>query len=309
MYKKRLQNKVAESRMALPLAAVYALGVCFACGLAEHRIWIPFSMLAVSSYLMMVLNNANALIRIYSRMVSCSFLVLAVMSCFLMDRVESMAVQLCFVAFYVFLFRAYQDKRSMGLVFYSFAMLGIASTMFVQVLYFVPIIWILLYTNITAGCGRTFLASLLGLVAPYWFVAGYNVYQGKGWWVLSHFEGLAKFAPVADFSVLDAHQCVAFAFVAVLALTGMVHFHRNSYKDKIRVRLLFEVFSIMCGAIFVFFVLQPQHCNYLLGMLIVSASPLVGHYVALTKTWLTNASFIVFCLAALSITFWNVWIR
>ena len=170
MAKKRIQNIVAESRFALPVTAVYALLMSMACGLAERNLWIQFAVLAVSSYLMVELNNANAIIRVYSRMVSCSYIVLFLMSGLLVSPVSSVLTQLCFIVFYMFFFHAYQNKSSMGLVFYAFLMKGLASTMSVHVFFLVPLMWILLFTNVLAGNIRTFFASVIGLVFPYCFL-------------------------------------------------------------------------------------------------------------------------------------------
>ena len=116
MIVKRFQNHVAESRIALPLTGVYAFLVCAAGGLFADKLWLQFGLLAISSFLIMLLNNSNALIRIYSRMVSCSFLALAVMSHFLFVDIRCGIVQSCFISFYLFLFSAYQDNRAIGRV-------------------------------------------------------------------------------------------------------------------------------------------------------------------------------------------------
>ena len=192
MAKKRIQNIVAESRFALPVTAVYALLMSMACGLAERNLWIQFAVLAVSSYLMVELNNSNAIIRVYSRMVSCSYIVLFLMSGLLVSPVSSVLTQLCFIVFYMFFFHAYQNKSSMGLVFYAFLMIGLASTMSVHVFFLVPLMWILLFTNVLAGNIRTFFASVIGLVFPYWFLASYHIYTGNQEAIAAHLRKLAE---------------------------------------------------------------------------------------------------------------------
>ena len=165
---KRIQNKIADSRLALPVTAIYAVLVCLISGFITQHLWAQFAILIVSTYMMLELNNTNALIRIYSRMVSCSYLMLAVMAHFLLVSVPYGMVQLLFIGFLLLFFRCYQDKRAAGTVFYAYTMLGVASLFFVQVLYFVPITWILLRTNIMAGNVRTLSASIIGLLMPYW---------------------------------------------------------------------------------------------------------------------------------------------
>ena len=308
MIVKRFQNRVAESRIALPVTGVYAFAVCALGGLFTEQLWVQFVLLAVSSFLMMELNNVNALIRIYSRMVSCSFLVLAVMSQYLVVDVRCGIVQACFIAFYLFLFSAYQDNRAMGRVFYAFLMLGIASTMFVQILFFVPLVWVLLCTNLMVRSFRAFVSSLFGLLVPYWFMVAYYLYIDDVDSLLDHFLQIAQFGPVLGWMDMPVSHILTAAYVAILAVVGMIHFRLNNYKDKIRTRMLFEIFSVLALAAIVFMILQPQHIDYLLALLIVSTSPMIGHYIALTNTFITNISFYVMLVVALIITCVNLWI-
>lgn len=307
MIVKRFQNRVAESRIALPVTGVYAFAVCALGGLFTEQLWVQFVLLAVSSFLMMELNNVNALIRIYSRMVSCSFLVLAVMSQYLVVDVRCGIVQACFIAFYLFLFSAYQDNRAMGRVFYAFLMLGIASTMFVQILFFVPVVWVLLCTNLMVRSFRAFVSSLFGLLVPYWFMVAYYLYIDDVDSLLDHFLQIAQFGPVLGWMDMPVSHILTAAYVAILAVVGMIHFRLNNYKDKIRTRMLFEIFSVLALAVIVFIILQPQHIDYLLALLIVSTSPMIGHYIALTNTFITNISFYVMLVVALIITCVNLW--
>ena len=80
---KRTQNKVAESRFTLSVVVAYAIAIWLVSGMLIPQLplttegirqgaWIPFVCFMVSAYLMVELNNSNALIRIYSRTVSCS---------------------------------------------------------------------------------------------------------------------------------------------------------------------------------------------------------------------------------------------
>ena len=68
MARKRRQNKIAESRLALPLAAIYGVLTCLAYGVAEKQLWVQLACLSASTLLMAALNNINALIRLYTLM-------------------------------------------------------------------------------------------------------------------------------------------------------------------------------------------------------------------------------------------------
>ena len=307
MAKKRIQNIVAESRFALPVTAVYALLMSMACGLSARNLWNQLAVLAVSSYLMVELNNANAIIRVYSRMVSCSYIVLFLMSGLLVSPVSSVLTQLCFIVFYMFFFRAYQNKSSMGLVFYAFLMIGLASTMSVHVFFLVPLMWILLFTNVLAGNIRSFFASVIGLVFPYWFLASYHIYTGNPEALAAHFSKLAEFGKLFDHTVLTDGRIMVLAMLALFMVVGIVHFHRNSYKDKIRTRMIYEIFSITGIYVMALLALQPNLYSELTGIMVVNTAPLIAHYIVFTNTRLTNVSFFVIVLSILLMTIYGIW--
>jgi len=293
--------------MALPATAIYSLAVCIACGLLRGDMWLQFVMLVVSSCSMMFLNNTQSLIRIYSRMVTCSYMMLFIMAGLLMQPVGVGIVMQCVIMFYLLLFPAYQSKGSTGLVFYAFLMLGIASTVFVPILFYVPLALVLLYTHILSGTTRTFFASVLGLLVPYWFLCGYYIYVGRVSDIVYHFESLWPFDDVFGLSSLSQHQMVSGAMLVILSFTGIVHFYRNSYKDKIRTRMLFEIFISMDIFTVLFMILYPRYYDYLVGILIVNTSPVIAHFLTLTKTRATNVAFCVILFAVLLITVYNLW--
>lgn len=307
MARKRIQNIVAESRFALPVTAIYGLLMSIAYGLIEQNLWLHFGVLVVSSYLMVELNNSNALIRVYSRMVSCSYIMLFLMSALLRFPLTSALTQLCFIAFYMFFFHAYQNKSSMGLVFYAFLMIGIASTMSVHMLFLVPLMWVLLFTNVLAGNIRTFFASVLGLIFPYWFLTSYYIYTGQIGLLADHFSQLGVFGKLFDYTVLTDGCIIVFAALALLMIIGIIHFHRNSYKDKIRTRMLYEIFSVTGIYVVVLLLLQPNLYEQFIGIMVVNTSPLIAHFIVFTKTRLTNILFFVIVLSVFLITMYSAW--
>lgn len=307
MITKRFQNRVAESRMALPVTGIYALLMCALSGLFAEHLWLQFVMLALSSFLMMELNNTNALIRIYSRMVSCSYLVLSVMSHFLFTDIRCGIVQVCFISFYLFFFSAYQDKNAVGRIFYAFLMLGVSSVLFPQILFFVPVIYILLFTNIMVGNFRMILAALMGLVAPYWFVMAYCLVDNRMTDLVDHFEQLFQFDSLDLWLTMPLSQILTIVYVVLLSIVGMIHFRLNNYKDKIRTRMIFESFSVMSILAIVFIALFPQFVHFGLAMLIVSTSPMIGHYIALSNTFISNITFCVMIFVTLALTVCNIW--
>ncbi len=306
---KRFQNRIAESRFALPFTAFVTLAVWAGATLtgAMNVVSPQFLFVVVSTYLMVELNNTNALIRIYSRMVSCSFLALCLMASPRFISMQSAIVMLSVVATYLICFHAYQEKRAHGLVFYAFLCLGIGSIAFVQLLYLVPLLWIILATNLMAFSLKNFMASILGLLTPYWFSATYYIYIGSTDQFINHICDIADYSSVFDYVGIDIPHIATFGFIAVMAATGIIHFLHTSYNDKIRTRMVYEVFITMAMASIALMAVFPKHFDEWLAVAIVNVSPLIAHYIALTKTWLTNISFHVIIIATVLLTALNLW--
>lgn len=306
---KRLQNRIAENRFSLPTTAVIALLVWISAGLISQDLWLQFGLMAIATYFMVELNNRNVLMRTYSRMVSCSFLVLNLTCLDLFTaNAATGTVQLCFVLHLIFLFQSYQDKQSMGSVFFAFAMLGIASLFFIQALFLVPLTWFLMMTRIMSMTWRGFFASIMGLIAPYWFVTGLLVYQGKAEMLLSHIQGITAFQEPRLANMPPATLLAGLIFVVLMGIIGGIHFLRNSYLDKIRTRMVYEALIILFVCLVIFVVLQPQHAAILAPLLITVVSPLIAHYITFTKTFITNVSFILILLVTGLLVITNLWL-
>ena len=304
--RKRLQNRMAESRFAFPVMAVYGLAIWLAEGTKNGIGWAELTLFALSTGMMIALNNSNSLIRIYSRMVSCSFIAMTTAATFLFHNLEASIVGTCFILFYLLLLRSYQDKHAPGIVFYAFSCIGIASLVFVQVLYFVPFLWVLMATNMMAISKKMFCASLLGILAPYWFAGGYWLWVGELDYFMQHFAKLAEFEPLFEYGSLSTSRIATIGTVALLAIIGTVHFLRTSYLDKIRTRMIYEMLITINSLTAIFIILQPHHIDKLLPIAIINTSCLIAHYVALTKTRITNIAFIAICIGMITLTVFNL---
>ena len=234
--KKTFQNKVAASRYALPVTATLAALVWVAVGLLVSNIWVQFAFTIMSTLLMVELNNRNALMRTYSRMVSCSFLALITMAGLPHMELKSSIVTMCFIAFYLIIWNCYQDKRSAGWTFYAFCCIGLASMVFVQIGYFLPFLWIMMMVFTLSLSMRTFFASLLGVIAPYWFGAGYYAYTDNFPGLIQHFSEFVNYSEMFDYSQVTDHQLINLGFIILLTVTGAIQFCRqDTYPHDIRV--------------------------------------------------------------------------
>jgi len=288
------------------VTVAYGLLVSLAAGLITKALWLNFALLFASATMMVELNNSNALIRIYSRMVSCSFLVMTTMSLFLFQTINVAVVQITFIAFLLFLLRSYQEPNATGLTFYAFCALGIASIVFPQILLFLPPLWIVMAIYIQSFSPRTFMSSIIGVLAPYWFVAAWLIYTGRYAWLGTHLISILQFGTPLYLVDVKLHEWLTFAYVLSCALIGGIHFIMYSYQDRIRIRLIYEMFIVLDGITMLFALIQPQHFDCLLGMAIVLTAPIIGHWLALTSSKLSNIVSMLLAAAALALTIYNM---
>lgn len=289
------------------MTIVYAIAVWLICGFVAKGWWIQIGCFALTTLLMVELNNMNVLIRVYSRMVSCAFLTMFCCASFLFPSAHEGIMITCMTVAYLILFQGYQDKMSMGKTFYAFFSIGLASMAYVQTLFFVPVLWILMTTNLLSLSWRTWLASLIGIVTPYWFAACWMLHDGDFSPLFDHFSTLIDFQFPIDYSILTINQKVTFLYFLILAVIGAIHFSRRSYNDKIRIRMYFRIFILMDLLAATVIFLQPQYFNGMLLLIIINTAPLIAHFIALTNTKVTNITFIVLVILTFLLTVFNAW--
>lgn len=305
--KKLLQNKIAESKLSLPVMVIYAVGIWLMCGLINREWWVQFALFAISVYLMVELNNISALIRVYSRMVSCSFIILICSACFLFPLTQGAIVQTMVIGALILLFMTYQDQQSPGLTYYAFILWSIATGASVHMLFYLPLLWLLMGTQLQSLSWRTLSASVLGILTPYWIYACWLVWQGDFTPLIAHFKQLDNLQVPLQFTTLDTGRIAVFVLLAVVSVIGTIHFIRQHHFDKIRIRQLYGFFIWMDLATALFIVLQPQFYDVLIRIMFICTAPLIGHFLALTHTKITNIAFCILVVITLAVTGLNLW--
>ena len=303
---KRLQNKISESRTALPFTSIYATLIWIAAGLLSQQWWPQFACFLLSTYLMVDLNNNNMLIRIYSRMVSCAFLMLSTAASFMFDSLDGQLTTLCSLCSLTFLFKSYQDKASAPAIFTCFFCVGVASMLAIHVLIYVPVMWLSMFFFIQSLSFRTLGASILGILAPYWFIMPFMVINNRFGPFLQHISEITKMGDLFDFSSVTLSQWLILALVVIVAAIGTLHYLASSYKDKFRTRQLYGCFITIDIFTLLYFILQPQHVETCLQVLIVNSSPLIAHFIALTRSRFTNVVFIILLVLTFALTVFNL---
>ena len=213
------------------------------------------------------------------------------------------------IAALMLLFDSYQDQAAVGKAYYTFLLLGISSMLDANIIFYLPLLWIMMKIIVYALSWRTFFASLLGLATPYWFMIGWLMWQKNG-----DLQAIVSLFAVQDilqfpfgFSSIPLSYQLIMAFSTLLMIIGSIHFVHSSFRDKIRVRQIYYGFITLGLFSLTLLVLQP-HNELALRMLILAASPLTGHYWALTNSRFSNIIFIIITVAIIALTAYNLWI-
>ena len=306
MSKKLLQNRIAESGLTLPVAAVYAAGVWLLNGALTNGWWAQLICMALAVYVLVEVNNSNALIRVRSRMVGSMFLLLSCMDSGLFASAQGGLTCLFVAIAFWLLFQTYQQPDTPGRIYYGFLCIGIASLTYVQILFFVPLTWLLVHTQLQSMSWRSWIASILGLITPYWLslLWAFHLQDGSFYW--HHFHSLTQFVLPYDYSLLKFGQLIVFIFTLSLLLMGIVHFVNKSYEDRIRIRQLYGFFGFWALGCTVFLALQPQHYDVLMRILFLCVSPFAAHLFTLTHSRVTNVLFIITIVLTILIAFYNL---
>lgn len=306
---KRLQNKTAESRSSLPLALLYSTAVWLMAGLVREQWWLQFGCFILSALLIMKMNNKNLLIRIFSRSVSVTFILLFTAAIFLFQSWRGSIAQICCIGALMLLYDCYQDDTSVGLTYGIFLLIGIASLFDVYTFLYLPVFWLMMRVIVYSLSWRTFFSSLLGLLTPYWMLTGWILYHDQGNFTAYY----NRFFTLNHFHISFYYESVPFtakalvAFTVCLLVIGGIHFIRNSYHDKIRVRQIYYSFILLAFFSLMLVIMLPQRDGLPVRMLIIATSPLYGHFWALTNTKLTNVAFCIILVAVVLLTGFSLW--
>lgn len=309
MKQRRFQNRVVESVFTLPVSAVFAaLMWWFQSGFSTSNL-LGLLFCALTAYVILETNNANALIRVRTRFVSCLWIVGAACTTFLHGAVAPLFVAFCLSVSYSQICRTYQRHDAAVQAFHANLFLSIGSLAFPPMLLLSFCYGV--YFSVYMRCMnlRLIMASLIALLLPYWFWMGWCVWQENFGLLLAHLSSIAefRFPSPEHYGALPIPVLSAWSLVNLLSIVGTVHYLRNRYDDKIKVRMLLYIY--VCQTVFfqVAILLQPQFIMFLLPMLMISSSPLVAHYFALTGSRISNLFFFVSLLLFAALAVVNLW--
>ncbi|MGN0234176.1 MAG: hypothetical protein ACI4B5_07140 [Bacteroidaceae bacterium] len=279
------QNRIAESRLTLPVSVVLFLAIRYwpssevDFGANSQALWC-----ILTAAIMLQVNVEFQLLRVRSHLPeSLCLLLSAILPC--PDGIIApMISALCLMASMGLLMGCYQNRDSVMHIFHSFFFLGVGSLFTPFMLMMALLFYISLALLMRAFSWRGFWAGMVGFITPYWCWLMWEVCLGNKTRMLTHLSTLWQ-DMTADESMLQlphASLLPMWLLLLFLSLVGIIHYMRKRYEDKIRTRMMLYVFVHVTVLLHVAFLLFPAQRPQLLAMLSVSVSPLVAHYWATT---------------------------
>lgn len=288
MRSKRIQNRIGESRLLLPISLLITCGLW----------WLPrrpythwdLGALAASlltTYLITEMNNRNALIRVYSRSVCSIFLLLTGCMGMLHGWSWLWPAVPTFTASLFLLTRIDGVDNTVAHTFHIFVVLGMASLVAPTYIWFSLILYWHIAVTFRKLTFKGFFAGLIGLATPIWVAACTCLVIDRWSIVVAWWGELTNLQPITGeaFARLDTGVLAVWALLALVLATGAVYYLLNSYEDKVRTRHLIYMLMTQSAFTLVLAALQPHLAQSLLPAMAVSTSVLPAHYLTLQRTW------------------------
>lgn len=181
----------------------------------------------------------------------------------------------CLILAFYQLFTSYREAGSVRNAFNAFFLIGLGSLFWVHILWFLPLFWRGIH-QFKAMSRRSFLASLTGLGAVYWFLLGWCVWQSDYAALSRPFASLLK--PSAAAAGLRLTDWIYVLYSAFLSSVAIVHLLLHEQEDSLRARRFLSFLSLFFVGSFALFLFYRQSAAQFLSIACIPASILLSHF-------------------------------
>ena len=292
--KKYLYNRITGSIVFIHASSVYGVLTWLPAGLLAQSLWLQLLLTIAANSLLIEMCIYFKLLRLNNWVVTTIFMLLTTCCGFTYGSLEAgiSSATIALVTFMLFL--TYKSPNDVGHTYFAYLAIGATSLFFIPILYITPLLWLLSLYQLQSLNWRTWFASILGLLTPYWFVLPWFLYQRIQDDMSIQFPLFSlDELPTNGDATLMPMQIVVFAVIALPTIIGALNFWQQSYNESIQTRLFFNFLQWQGLAIALIIILQPQYYNTLIRMMIFCASPFIAHFFALTRSKIVNYIFFV----------------
>lgn len=246
----------------------------------RFSILINWGIVTVTATLIVMLNNQYQIIRERTKLPF--FFPLFFSTCTLIGSLPytySLA-GLCIVAGIFPLFLSYQKDNATEEIFNSAILFSIASLLNIHLLLCIPLFYWGFYQFRSLNW-RSFFASLIGFMAPYWVIIGYYLVSGQTELIAFPAKSfITDFNHPTDFAWHVATLLIITLLSSIIAITQIL---TNSYHCKIQARIFLQ-FTVWLQIICLLLTyLYPKESLLYIYLFYLSATPLLAHLFTLQR--------------------------
>ena len=128
---------------------------------------------------------------------------------------------------------------------------------------------------------------------PYWFLFGHAFFYNEMDLFYRPFIELSTFGEAFHLQTLQSWELAILGYLLILFIVSAVHCIAAGFEDKIRTRAYLQFLIDLTIFLFLLIAIQPNYCNDLLPLLMISNSILIGHFFVLTNSKSSNVFFII----------------
>lgn len=255
-------------------------------------------------YLIAELNNAFALLRISSRMISSTLALLLAPAVFLHPLQTGHAVMLFSASVLFPIFASYKNSNAPLLPLSSCLFLSLASLFYPRLLYATPLSLIILLLMRCFSL-RSILAGFVGLILPYWFFLTASYCKDSMSVMAWHFRQLVDLPPQL-YSTLSLQQWLTAGLMLLIFLTGSIHFFITAQEESTRTRQNYNTVILIGFAAFVMLALLPSDFNMLIPLCLIPTAIIGGHLLALSTGKVMHIIAIVIAVMIVALTVYAI---
>lgn len=290
------QRTLATSRWTLAVVTLAVVAVWAVHWLVSGGSPLAYGLALLATeaavYFLTELNNSYALLRRGGRAICALLFLLAGASPQLHTLGWPHLTLFCAVAAYFPLFAAYARPQKTAVVASAYLFLSIGSMAEPRLLWLLPMVWVA-QGLLRAWSLRGLVASLLGVVTPWWLTAVAAYMTGRLPDFVAWASRLWQRPEWPDYAAPSLTLWLSAGMTLLVFLVGTADFLHTRRLDKTRTRYNYYAVLTLGAAAFLLMFLQPQWMEAVLPVGMVSAAMLGGHFVALSFGKVQNVVTIV----------------
>lgn len=306
MNERGLRYDIITGSGTMYVALVVAAALWVAAGNIESpETWGGLAATVVMAYVLRELNNRYSLLRVRSKLISSTFLVLMGTLTFLHPLSAGYLPAVCWAGTLTVLFACYQNRVSQAYVFHVFLFVGLGALVFPQMLFLSPFLLFSVSVQMRAMTLRSFFAGVIGVMLPLAIREACLVLLHEDTMLYTLHEELTGFS-LKGYDSVGEQRFVSFAIVAAITLFAVIHFARTKFNDKIRTRMLYYAILVQELAITGLLVAFPADFDTVFRLLVLNSAPLIAHHLAFAGGRAGNVYFYVVIVLVCLLAAYNI---